>query len=359
MENKIESETNCILNNVILTGNLGDRMKKYENSIDSKITIQPTESFVVRLDGRSFSKFTHKFTKPFDIVFIKAMGKTMIDLVDEFEAQTGYTHSDEITLIFNQKCTEKEEFEYLESKVTAELEVKTESSDEVKMESKAESENDSDQNPNPNPDSKPKLKKLPNHMFNGRIQKILSLTSSFCSVRFNYHLEKLIEPISAGYDANFIDLIKSHKQMFDSRLLIFSESVKHEILNHQIWRSVHDCERNAISTYAYTYFGPKKIMNKNCKEMIGMLNDEQKINWDSDIPLFIKHGIYCKKNIIEKENDGKIVLRHNYTCREFKITFNQDNLEMLFNKYWNTGNKEEITIKNNLGNVLDLDTLSL
>ncbi len=320
-------------NNLNVVENLGDRMKKYENQIDSKIYIKPTESFIVRLDGRSFSKFTTKFSKPFDVVFIKAMGYTLIDLVDEFEAQTGYTHSDEITLIFNQKCTELDEFQYLEHKV------------------KAEFEN--------NPEQKPKLKILPNHMFNGRIQKILSLTSSYCSVRFNYHLEKLIQPVESNYDDKFINIIKSHKQMFDARLLIFPESIKHEILNHQIWRSVHDCERNAISTYAYTHFGPKKIINKNCKEMIGMLFDEKQIDWDNSIPLFIKHGIYCKKNVVEKEINGTKSFRNDYVLKEFKISFNQNNLNMLFAKYWNTKMEDGNILENNLGNILDLDNLTL
>ncbi len=38
-------------NNLNVVENLGDRMKKYENQIDSKIYIKPTESFIVRLDG--------------------------------------------------------------------------------------------------------------------------------------------------------------------------------------------------------------------------------------------------------------------------------------------------------------------
>jgi tRNA(His) 5'-end guanylyltransferase len=247
--------------------NLGDRMKKYENHIDSKIIINPTESFIIRLDGRSFSKFTHKFVKPFDIIFIKAMCLTLMDLIDEFDAQTGYTHSDEITLIFKAKCSENEEFEYLESQIKS-------------SQLNSVLDNDSTQKSKQKSKQKSRLKVLQNHMFNGRIQKILSLTSSLCSLRFNYHLEKLIEPIKSNYDEKFINLIKSHKQIFDSRILIFPESIKHEILNHQIWRSIHDCERNAISTYAYTYFGPKKIMNKKCKEMIEMLFVEKKINWD-------------------------------------------------------------------------------
>jgi tRNA(His) 5'-end guanylyltransferase len=302
---------------------LGDRMKKYENEVDSKIIIRPTESFIIRLDGRSFSKFTKKFVKPFDLVFVKAMCLTMRDLVQEFEAQTGYTHSDEITLIFDAKCSELEEFEYLEKKIN----------------------NDEQENNK----HKTKINELSNHMFRGRIQKILSLTSSFCSVRFNYHLSNLIEPIKSNYDDKFVDLIKSHKQMFDGRIIIFDESRKHEILNHQIWRSIQDCERNAISTYAHTYFGSKKIMNKTCKDMIQMLKDENNLSWDADIPLFIKHGVYCKKKLIEKKIDGKKVMRSDYIFKELKINFSPGNLLMLIGKYWND--------VGNCGKYINLDEL--
>lgn len=165
--------------------NLSTRMKQYESE----------------LDGRSFSKFTKKFVKPFDVVFIKSMCLTVSDLVKEFNANTGYTLSDEITLIFDSKY--------------------------------------------PN---------LLHHLYNGRIQKLLSLTSAYCSVRFNHHLEKLIEPIKDNYPSDFIELIYERKQIFDARLLKFNESNIYEILNHQIWRSIYDNERNAILTYTLTYF---------------------------------------------------------------------------------------------------------
>lgn len=286
---------------------LGDRMKKYEADMDYRIL--PCESFIVRLDGRSFSKFTKKFTKPFDIVFVKAMCKTMADLVEEFDVQTGYTHSDEITLIFNSKCSKEDYESYLSEQV--------------------------------------EKKDIKIHIFDGRIQKILTLLSSFCSVRFNYHLDKLIEPIVDKYDLGFVELIKSHKQMFDARILKFNELNKYEILNHQIWRSIHDCERNAISTYAYTHFGPKKIMNKNCANMIKML-EEKNVFWQNDVPMFIKHGIYCKKILVEKEIGENKVLRSEYICKQFKINFSDDNLNMLTDKYWtNTDGK------------LDIDNLTL
>lgn len=284
---------------------LGDRMKKFESMVDNQIMIKPCESFIIRLDGRSFSKFTKKFHKPFDIVFVKAMSLTTLDLVKQFDAQTGYTHSDEITLIFNSKCCEDEYLEYLE-KQSKNLLTKDD-------------------------------KALPIHMFNGRIQKILSLVSSYCSVRFNYHLVKLIEPIKEYYDVKFVETIESMNAMFDGRILIFQEENKYEILNHQIWRSIHDCSRNAVQTYAYTYFGPQKIMNKDTKQMIQMMLDEKELAWDdlSQVPTFIKHGLYCKKIMVNKVIDGNPALRAEYIFKQYKINFSQENLDILLAKYWN------------------------
>jgi len=46
---------------------LGDRMKEYESSV--KINIESDNPFLVRLDGKNFSKFTKGFKKPFDSNF--------------------------------------------------------------------------------------------------------------------------------------------------------------------------------------------------------------------------------------------------------------------------------------------------
>lgn len=290
---------------VKLDEKLGDRMKRYETMVDNQIVIKPCESFIIRLDGRSFSKFTKKFHKPFDIIFVKAMGMTTLDLIKQFEAQTGYTHSDEITLIFNSKCDDNEYLEYLE-----------------KQSKNLLTTND---------------KALPIHMYNGRIQKILSLVSSYCSVRFNYHLVKLIEPIKETYDTKFVDIIESMNAMFDGRIIIFQEANKYEILNHQIWRSIHDCYRNAVSTYAYTYFGPQKIFNKNTVHMIQMMLDEKSLNWsdETQVPTFIKHGLYCKKILVNKVINGNLTLRTEYVFKQYKIDFSHENLDILLGKYWN------------------------
>lgn len=313
-------EANSEKNNILsLNKNLklGDRIKQYENFIDYKLIIKPTDSYVVRLDGRCFSKFTKKFYKPFDIVFIKTMCLTMRDLVKEFDAQTGYTHSDEITLIFCAKCTEEEKKELEETK---------------------------------------KDDKIQQHMFRGRIQKILSLISSYCSVRFNYNLNNLIKTIKTNYDSKFVELIGSYSQMFDGRIMIFNQELKYEILNHQIWRSILDCERNAISTYAHTFFGPKKILNKSGKEMIQIMKQEKNFDWNdlTQVPIFIKHGIYCKKNLIEKEVDGQKILRSEYIFKQFKINFSESNLNLLLSKYWN----DENLISNDKLAEIDLDLIS-
>jgi tRNA(His) 5'-end guanylyltransferase len=272
------------------TQTLGDRMKTYEKKFNENI--QPNESFIVRLDGKNFSKFTKGFQKPFDDMFIKTMCLTMKDLVKKFDAQTGYTHSDEITLIFNKVMFN-------------------------------ENENEDD--------------KIRCHAHNGRIQKIISLAASYCSIKFNHHLNTLMNEYvgSYVYKDTFIGIIKNNEQIFDARVIIFNEKNEYEIVNHQIWRSVQDCERNAILGYAHTIFGHKKIMNKHCGELKDMLLAEKNINWDN-ISIYLRHGVYCKKMLVEKKiNENESVTRAEYIFKTFKISFSDDNLNMLLFKYWN------------------------
>ena len=55
---------------------------------------------IVRVDGRSFSRFTEaRFEKPFDPVFHECMAKTAQRLLEEFQGLYAYTESDEISLL--------------------------------------------------------------------------------------------------------------------------------------------------------------------------------------------------------------------------------------------------------------------
>jgi tRNA(His) guanylyltransferase len=78
---------------------LGDRIKSYEAVEDRRI--MPRLPVIVRLDGRSFSKFTKGMKRPFDDDFRQAMINTTKHLVKEANAKIGYTQSDEITLVLH------------------------------------------------------------------------------------------------------------------------------------------------------------------------------------------------------------------------------------------------------------------
>lgn len=192
-------------NSDITTITLGERMKNYENESTKIQYILPNSSYIIRLDGNNFSKFTRPLKKPFDIIFIKVMNLTVTDLLEKFHARTGYSHSDEITLVFN-KC-----------------------------------END-----------------VSTHLYNGRTSKILSLVASHCSVRFNYHMNENIEKFKNEYSVDFIKKIKNSYQIFDARIIVIESN---EIVNHQIWRN-RDCYRNAVSTYADKQFSNKETFKK-------------------------------------------------------------------------------------------------
>jgi hypothetical protein len=71
-----------------------------------------------------------------------------------------------------------------------------------------------------------------------------------------------------------------------------------------------------------------------------MLLQEKNIDWENDIPIFIKHGIYCKKILYLEQFQP----RHDYICKQFKIHFSKDNLDMLLNKYWDNDDDNVVDI---------------
>ncbi len=104
-------------------------------------SVPPEEYFFIRLDGCSFSQFLKGVVKPFDSRITDAMVKTTGDLVLKFNAVTGYTSSDEISLVF--------------------LPAQTEST--VEQPHK----------------KRPKLEAPKTHIYNGRIQKLASVVSGY------------------------------------------------------------------------------------------------------------------------------------------------------------------------------------
>lgn len=77
---------------------LEQRIKQYE-VLETQRKFIPMLPVYVRLDGRSFSKFTKHFNKPYDERMSRIMQKVTKYLVKETGATIGYTQSDEISLI--------------------------------------------------------------------------------------------------------------------------------------------------------------------------------------------------------------------------------------------------------------------
>lgn len=143
--------------------------------------------------------------------------------------------------------------------------------------------------------------------------------SSYCSVRFNFHYNKLISEYLSGltnsdafesnminsnanndiecaYSDNTISKIKKSEAIFDARLMVFPEDKQSfEISNHMIWRSIYDCYRNGISTFADFTIGKKKTVGLKTKEKIEQMKTNHNLDFNVDVPHYYRHGAYCKK----------------------------------------------------------------
>lgn len=237
-----ESENMYELDSII-PDRLDYRMKYYEKKSMELQKIDPQYPFIVRIDGRAFSKFTKQLEKndlPYSINFKNAMLKTSTDLLHEFNVATVYTHSDEITLVFPAQKLLKD-------------------------------------------------CKYSEHLFGGRVSKILSVVPSYASACFYKHISSSIK------ESNNIP-------HFDARLIVFPIKNTYEIVNHMIWRSKVDCTRNFVSMYAQKYIGNKNIENMNTFERIKILKNEYGIDLDNDVDYGMKHGVFMKKNFDKTNN---------------------------------------------------------
>lgn len=75
----------------------GDRIKSYE-ALDTQRRAFKGQPLIARLDGKSFHNFTKGLKRPVDDRLSGLMVATTSFLVDRFQANVGYTQSDEITL---------------------------------------------------------------------------------------------------------------------------------------------------------------------------------------------------------------------------------------------------------------------
>lgn len=234
---------------------LENRMRYYEDK--HKHTVSKYDTFIVRIDGSNFRSVSKRFPStvnneknPFDKYFVSAMARTASDLIAKFNCQTIYVHSDEISLIFAAVTTEND----------------------------------------------PEASKH-EHIYGGRVEKIISLIPSYASVRFCHNLAEAInsetnEYVKVSY-SKVIELLESSNIMFDGRLFTVPEN--YEVSNYLLWRSCNDCYRNCISGYAQAYESHKSLNNLTTKNRIKLLIEKHDINM-IQVPQYLLYGTYIKKN---------------------------------------------------------------
>lgn len=269
---------------------LGERMKKYESVTNTKLI--PNMDTVIRLDGRSFSKFTKRFKKPFDDYFVNMMNLTTKYLCENLQnVKFGFVQSDEISLYI----TDLSSYE----------------------------------------DSLP---------FDGKIQKLVSISSSLASSYFamllmDYEINVEGKPIT--------DVISGGRKLpvFDSR--VFQLPNFNELKNCFIWRQ-RDCVKNSISSVGQFYFSTSELKNKNTNEVQDMLFNIKGVNWN-DFNVGLKRGRMVTKHCLINNKDkiryNKIVgetlsdsdvIRNEWVIED-AFDFLKDDIE--FSNYLNFGLK--------------------
>jgi tRNA(His) guanylyltransferase len=212
-------------------------LSSFVKQLESSTTLIPTKYTIFRLDGHNFSKFTKSFNKPYDDDIISVMIDSAYDLLCYLNATVAFTCSDEIILLLL-----------------------------------------------PTSQNNPLL-------FNGRVSKLESLSASYLSVRFNYHLSNI--PLKT----NMCEEIKWKKQLgiahFDCRVF---QCELDDIQSIFRWRQL-DCFRNGVSLLARIFYSYTELQNKNFKKQILMLNNK---NLNIYSP-HILHGTWIKKTKITKK----------------------------------------------------------
>lgn len=213
---------------------LGDRMKRYEFVTRNYLTCRTP--VIVRIDGRAFHTFTKGLEKPYDGDFMRLMQNTTLELCKEIPGcKLGYTQSDEISLLLT----------------------------------------DWDNNDT-------------QAWFQNNLSKIISITASLTTLKFNNILEDKLQYNGFSYKFNN----KRWKATFDSRAFNIP---KEEVCNYFIWRQ-QDATRNAIQSAGQAYFSHSQLQNKNCNEIQEILWKENNINFDKYRTDFKRGSCVIKKD---------------------------------------------------------------
>lgn len=211
----------------------GDRQKFFEHQYGNGRYLMNEVPCLLRLDGRSFHSFTHGLQRPFDLRFSNLMIETTKFMVTQTCSSWGYCQSDEISLCWL-------------------------TSGDTQL------------------------------FFDGKVQKIVSVTAALASAFFNRKLEEFL-PEKLGA-----------LPIFDSR--VFNVPSEKDAVNYLNWRML-DNVKNSVSMLARAHFGHSVLHNKNQSDMHEMLHTVG-VNW-ADQPHHFKNGTFFRRTQREKVYDGE------------------------------------------------------
>lgn len=221
----------------------GDVVKEWETKTPNQL---PSNQWtVLRLDGHCFHTYTRPFNRPHDIDLCHAMVNTTVDLCKRFNAVTGYTQSDEITLLL---------LPNIKTKICQPL------------------------------------------LFNGRKQKFESLSAGYASARFNHHMNNLATNLEDKHSDKYLTMT-SGEAYFDSRAITVASS--EDAIRIFKWRYEFDCFKNGISALAHYIFTPKELYKKSTRAQMCMLSS-MNVDIFGDYPASLFYGTFVKKRLIQK-----------------------------------------------------------
>ena len=243
---------------------LGDRAKKYEGAFSGYLPGRMP--ILCRLDGKGFHNYTKGMKRPWDDRLNLVMDMTAKKLCEEISgAQFAYVQSDEISIFIHPYKT---------------------------LGSQA--------------------------YFDGKIQKIVSVSAAIASATFTAESDRL-------NDENLI-----RPAYFDSRVFVVPEA---DVANMFLWRQ-NDATRNSVQMLARSLYSHKECNNKNNSELQEMCFQKGH-NWN-DVPTRHKRGRCIVKEqypveIVNRDGLTETVMRSRWTVDEEIPVFSQD--REYINKY--------------------------
>ena len=228
---------------------LGHRMKTCYEQIFRHLLPKKTYT-VIRLDGKAFNTYTRGCERPFDDGLIHDMDETAKYIAKNVQGcKLGFVQSDEITLVLT-------DFDSIDCEA----------------------------------------------WFKGNIQKMVSVSASMASAKFNQlRIKRSLIAEYENSDYNNLnvlsDFVENHKlAVFDSRVFIIPQL--HEVYNNLIWRQ-QDTIRNSVSSVAQAHFSAKELHKKSRVKQLEMLKSIG-IDWEKDFSDKKKYG----RLIIKVENES-------------------------------------------------------